>query len=456
MLNVMILFGPSGDLAGRYLLPALAELQAAGRLPEDFTVIGAGRRNWNDAQFRQMAAERLGEHAAHVPAAAREAMVAALRYRQVDLDDPGGLAGIIDARDPVAAYLALPPRVFPAAVSALGAAGLAAGSRIVVEKPFGEDLESAAALNRLLAEFGDERTVFRVDHFLGMSTVQNLLGARLANRILEPIWNSTHVAEIDIVWEETLALEGRASYYDGTGALRDMIQNHLLQVLCLVAMEPPASLGERDLRDRKVDVLRAVRPLSGDDAASTTRRARYGAGWSGNHEIPAYADEDGVDPGRGTETFAEVVLELDSWRWAGTRFRLRTGKALARDRREVRVRFRPVPHLPFDLAEAPQANELRFSLDPERLTLALTGTGPGARFSLVPLELSAELARPELSAYSRLLLDVFEGGTALSIRGDEAEEAWRVVTPVLHAWGQGRVPLEEYPAGSDGPAGSAP
>jgi glucose-6-phosphate 1-dehydrogenase len=283
----------------------------------------------------------------------------------------------------------------------------------------------------------DERHVFRVDHFLAMTTVQNVLGTRLANRVLEPIWNSSHIEEIEIVWDESLALEGRAGYYDGVGALQDMVQNHLLQLLCLVAMEPPISLSERDLRDRKVDVLRSVRPMSDDDVAARTRRGRY----------RGYVDEDGVTPEHGTETFAEVMLELDSWRWSGTRFRLRTGKAMARDRMEVVVRFRPVPHHPF---VAPAANMLRFELEPEGLSLELTGTGPGAAMSLVPLTLHAEMEPPELPAYGRILLDVLSGNSALSIRGDEAEESWRVVTPVLEGWSRDLRPLEEYDAGSDG------
>jgi glucose-6-phosphate 1-dehydrogenase len=224
-----------------------------------------------------------------------------------------------------------------------------------------------------------------------------------------------------------------------------------LQLLCLVAMEPPISLGERDLRDRKVDVLRSVRPFDDDDVATRTRRARYGAGRVGDRDIPAYVAEDGVAPEHGTETFAEVVLELDSWRWSGTRFRLRTGKALGRDRMEIVVHFRPVPHHPFDAQEPSVPNRLRFGLEPETLTLELTGTGPSAAMRLVPLTLRAEMEPPELPAYGRILLDVLRGNSALSIRGDEAEEAWRVLTPVLDGWSRDLAPLEEYDAGSDGP-----
>jgi glucose-6-phosphate 1-dehydrogenase len=253
------------------------------------------------------------------------------------------------------------------------------------------------------------------------------------------------------VWDESLALEGRAGYYDGVGALKDMVQNHLLQLLCLVAMEPPISLSERDLRDRKVDVLRSVRPFTEHDVAAHSRRAQYRAGRVGDREVPAYVDEDGVAPELGTETYAEVELRLDSWRWSGTRFRLRTGKALGQDRQEVVAHFRPVPHLPFTPPPGLVANRLHFGLDPEGLTLELTGTGPGAELSLVPLTLSAAMQPPELPAYGRILLDVLRANSALSIRADEAEESWRVVAPILDGWARDLAPLEQYAAGSAGP-----
>jgi glucose-6-phosphate 1-dehydrogenase len=284
-----------------------------------------------------------------------------------------------------------------------------------------------------------------------MSTVRNVLGTRLANRVLEPIWNSTHIGEIEIIWEESLALEGRAGYYDYVGALKDMVQNHLLQVLCLVAMEPPISFGERDLRDRKVDVLRSVRPLEAELVATQTRRARYRAGHVGDRAIPAYVEEDGVAPERHTETFAEVALELDSWRWSGTRFLLRTGKAMAEDRKEVVVHFRPVPH-PMFQQQGAIPNQLRFGLEPEGLRLELTGTGPGVESSLVPLTLTAEIEPSVLPPYARILLDVLSGESALSIRADEAEQSWRVLTPVLDGWSRSLAPLQEYDAGSTGPA----
>jgi glucose-6-phosphate 1-dehydrogenase len=471
MIERLLIFGATGDLVGRFLLPGLAELYDEGKLPDGFRVVGTAREDWDDETFRHHAARQLEQHAAaDVSAASREVLVRSLRYRKIDFDDEGSVAEAVAAAsdesragapaEPIAAYLALPAAVFPAAVSALGAVGLPSGSRIVLEKPFGEDLKTAMELNQLLARVAGvagEQAVFRVDHALGMATVQNLLVARLANRVLEPVWNGTHIEQVDIIWDETLALEGRASYYDKTGALKDVIQNHLLQILCLLAMEPPISLGERDFRDRKLDVLRAVRPLTAADVALRTRRARYTAGklastgGADGRIVPDYVEEDGVDPQSNTETFAEVVLELESWRWAGTRFLLRTGKALTRRRKEAVVRFRPVPHLPLGYDDEPTVNELRIGLDgPYGLTLRLTGRTTGPPSHLAPLVLDAELSVPELPAYSRVLMDVLDGNSTLSIRGDEAEEAWRVLTPVLQAWADDRVPLREYQAGSTG------
>ena len=446
----LVILGATGDLTGRYLLPGLAWLRVRGYLGDGFQLIAASREDWDDDHFRAHAAAWLNEEASDVDRGVRDFLLGASHYQRVDLSDATTVAACISGHGPVAAYLALPPAVFPVAVGALHSVGLPAGSRVVLEKPFGEDLGSAIELNRLLAGVTSEGEIFRVDHFLAMTTVQTLLGTRLANRVLEPIWNSAHIEEIEVIWEESLALEGRAAYYDGVGALKDMVQNHLLQILCLVAMEPPISLGERDLRDRKVDVLRSIRPFDAARVRSATRRARYGAGRLGDHEVPAYIEESGVDPAHGTETFAEVVFGLDSWRWADTTFRLRTGKALGSDRKEVVVHFRPVPHLPSEVA-VPPSNRLRFGLEPQDLALELTGVGPGVGFSLVPLVLQADLEEPELPAYGRLLLNVLNGDTTLSIRGDEAEESWRVVTPIIEGWAGGAVPMEEYPAGSEGP-----
>jgi glucose-6-phosphate 1-dehydrogenase len=450
MINRLAIFGATGDLTARYLLPAIAALRATGELEDAFRLIAAARDDWSGSDYRDWAAAQLARHAGALAPTLRSAVASAVSYQQADATDCGSVARVIAGDEPVACYLALPPVVFAAAVSALHDAGLPEGSRIVLEKPFGENLGSAIELNRLLADTLPEEAVFRVDHFLAITAVQNVLGTRLANRVIEPVWDSSHIAEIDIVWDESLALEGRAGYYDGVGALKDMLQNHLLQLLCLVAMEPPMTLGERDLRDRKVDVLRSVRPLAGDDVIGGTRRGRYTAGRIGDREVPAYVDEDGVDPARRTETFAEIELRLDNWRWPDTVFRLRTGKALRRDRKEVAVRFRPVPHLPFANSGDVAPNVLRFGLEPETVSLELAGIGPRPQ-TLAPVSLSARLAPAELPAYGQLLHALLSGDSALAVRGDEAEEAWRVVSPVLEAWAKDVVPLQEYPAGSDGP-----
>jgi glucose-6-phosphate 1-dehydrogenase len=450
MIERLVIFGATGDLTARYLLPGLAALRTGGHLGDRFQLIGIDREDWCYEEFRRWAATQLDRHAAELPVDARHGVVSTSQYRQADVTDPAAVADAIAGDGPIAAYLALPPFVFAAAISALHAAGLPPGSTIVLEKPFGEDLAAAVKLNALLAKLVPEEAVFRVDHFLAMTTVQNVLCTRLANRVLEPIWNSTHISEVEIVWDESLALEGRAGYYDGVGALKDMLQNHLLQLLCLVAMEPPISLDARDLRNRKVDVLRSIRPLSETDVLHRTRRARYTRGQINGHAVPAYVDEDGVDPHRRTETFAEIELQLDNWRWPGTTFRLRTGKALGQNRKEVTVHFRDVPHLPDGLRGDLQPNVLRFELEPEGVAVELMGVGAHVH-TLAPLTFTAELEPAALPAYGRLFLDVLNRNPALSIRGDEAEESWRVLTPVLAAWSKELVPLLEYPAGSDGP-----
>ncbi|MEV5440658.1 glucose-6-phosphate dehydrogenase [Streptomyces sp. NPDC052682] len=459
MIKTLVLLGATGDLAGRYLLPALAVLRAAQRLPDDFQVLAAARQDLGEEAFRRRAAESLERHAPLVPAATREDVVRRVRYRRTEMTDPASISSLLSGvRQPVAVYLALPPGLYTAVVTTLGTTGLPAGSRIALEKPFGEDLDSAVALNRLLAQVAGtagEQTVFRVDHVLGLPTVQNLLALRLANRVLEPVWNSRHIEQIDILWEEDLALEGRAGYFDRSGTLRDVMQNHMLQVLSLIAMDLPACLDEQAVRDRKVDALRSVRRLSREEAASRTRRARYATGWlpgpagGAGRAVPAYRDEDGVDADRSTETFAEVVLDLDSERWAGTRFLLRAGKALHRRRKQVTVLFRPAEH-PLPL-RAP-ANELRIGLDgPDELALHLTGAVSLDPLTPAPVTLAAPPPPADLPAYGHVLLDLLSGGSALSVRGDEAEAAWHVVTPVLDAWNAGLVPLEEYAAGSAGP-----
>jgi glucose-6-phosphate 1-dehydrogenase len=446
MIQRLVIFGGTGDLTGRYLLPGLAALHEAGHLDASFRLVCADLKDWDDEQFRAWAAARIDQHAPNTAAETRRAITTAARYRRANIQSSPEVAETIAGEGPVAVYLALAPALFPTAIQTLHTANLPTGSRIALEKPFGEDLSSAQTLNRLLSDLVPEQAIFRVDHFLAMTTVQNLLGSRLANRVLESLWNSAHIAKVEIIWDEILTLEDRAGYYDN-------VQNHLLQLLCLVAMEPPITLSERDLRDRKVDVLRSIRTLTDDDIPRRTRRGRYSAGAIGERHVPSYTDEPGVNPQRRTETFAEIELTIDNWRWSGTKFLLRTGKALGADRKEVAIHFRAAPHMPFGHEGTTSPNVLRFGLEPESLALSLTVVGATVD-TLTPLTMTALIHPPELPAYGRLLLDVLLGNPALSIRADEAEQAWRVVTPIISAWSRDLVPLDDYPAGSLGPAGA--
>jgi glucose-6-phosphate 1-dehydrogenase len=360
----------------------------------------------------------------------------------------GDLRRLLDAcRGRVAIFFALPPAVTIQACRALAAIELPEHTRLVLEKPFGTAAASAAALNDLLARLVPEDQVYRVDHYLGMSTVLNIVGLRFANRMLESVLNGEHVQSIDIVFDESLALEGRAGYYDRAGALVDMIQSHSLQVLALLAMEAPSTLQARDVRDAKAAVLRATRVWD-DDPAAWSRRARYTAGKIDGRALPSYVDEEGVDPDRGTETFAEVVLAVDTWRWAGVPFRVRAGKALRRLRKEAVITFKQPPWVPAGLAGYDRPDRLRIGFDPDWLRLEVNINGPGDPAELDPVTLEAGLDPGDLPPYGQVLRGVFEGDPNLSVRGDTAVECWRIVEPVLAAWRDGQVPLEEYPAGS--------
>lgn len=463
MIDSLLLFGATGDLAGRLLMPALASLHAANKLPSGFRLTATSRKEWGDDRFREHMTQRLERHASHIPLASREALVTATSHRPSDVGDPESLGDVIRmaagaANGPIAAYLALPQGMFASVAAMLGEIGLPHGSRLVVEKPFGEDLDGAIELNRVLAQVaGDagEEALYRVDHVLGMATVHNLLGLRFANTALAPVWNSDSIEQIDILWEETLALEGRATFYDRAGALKDVLQNHMIQVLCYAAMEPPAGLGARDIQDRKVELLNAVRPITQDELTTRTRRARYTAGplavndETDGRPVPDYIDEEGVDPARETETFAEIVFAIDNARWRDTRFVLRTGKALAERRKEVVVHFRPAAS---QLFQGATPNMLRIGIDgPFETTLGLNATAGDSPEMMAPMTLASPPMTYDLPPYANVLFDVLSGGSAHSVRGDEAEASWRAVTPVLEGWAAGLVPMDDYPAGSDGP-----
>jgi len=457
MIRYFVIFGASGDLTARYLLPTLAQLHQAGKLPADMTVLGVAPESWDTAYFKNHIRARVRQHAPGLADASEDRLIARLQYRRADVTKPDEVkTALASINEAAVLYLSLPPAVFLPAARSILAAGVPAASRIVVEKPFGTNLDSTRKLNELLHRAFPEQAIFRMDHFLGKQTVQNILGLRFANRIFEPLWNCQHIERVEITWDETLTVEGRAGFYDSTGALRDMLHNHLLQLLCLTAMEPPPTFAERDLRDYKVALLRAVRRLTPDEIREWTLRGRYGAGRIGGREVPDYVNEPGVDAQRQTETFAQVALWIDNWRWAGVPFVMRSGKALGKDRREIAVYFKPVPHLAFVNDADPRVNALRLELNPDRLALALNINGPGDPFDLEAIELDTALAPQDISAYGRLLLDLLRGDLTLSIRDDEAEESWRIMEPILEAWRRGEVPLLEYTAGSAGPMRSQP
>ena len=406
-IRTFLLLGASGDLASRLLLPALGQLltvEPARRV----RLVGAGSEAWGNVAWRETVAAAFASLQASGPAV--DALLESTVYSQADVTTDDGVRTLIaGCETPVAIYFALPPAVAVEACEAFERVGVPDQTVLALEKPFGNNAEAAHDLNGLLLRIVPENRVHRVDHFLGRTTVLNLLGARFANRVLEPLWSSEHIARVDIVYDEQLALEQRARYYDHAGALVDMIQSHLLQVLAFFAMEPPATVGEADLRDAKGLVLRATR-LWGDNPIGSSRRGRYTAGRVGSRELPAYVDEEGVDPALSTETLAEVTLEVGTWRWAGVPFTLRSGKALGRRRREVMVTFRPAAKVPDGLEGDAPANVLHIALGPERISLELNMNGPGDPDTLSRELMTAEFDSGRLDAY-----------------GEVCEESWTVI-----------------------------
>ncbi|HSN35872.1 MAG TPA: glucose-6-phosphate dehydrogenase [Arthrobacter sp.] len=450
--KTLLILGASGDLTGRLLLPGLARLVSRGRA-DGLTLVGAGSDDWTQEQWLERVEESFADANSQAEAYGRRELKrirATTSYHQLDVTADGQLAGLLARLEgPVAIYFALPPRVSQLACEALTPGQVPAGTRLVMEKPFGSSEESARHLNKTLAALAPEDHIHRVDHFLGKATVLNILGLRFANTFLEPVWNRAHIEKVEIVFDEDLALEGRARYYDGAGALRDMIQSHLLQIMALLAIEPPASVDERDLRDAVATVLRASSIKA--PYARSTRRARYTAGSIGGRKVPDYASEEGVDAARGTETLAEVEVGIDNWRWQGVPFILRSGKALGSKRKEAVVTFRPVPHLPRGFTGVDSPNQLRIGFGPDTLQFDVDVNGPGDVLSLDRTTLKAELSGSELLPYGEVLEGVLTGDPLLSVRADTAEDCWRILEPVLKAWARDSAPLEEYAAGSSGP-----
>jgi glucose-6-phosphate 1-dehydrogenase len=452
-IRTLLILGASGDLTGRLLLPGLARLVAKGR-GAGLRLVGAGSDPWTPEQWRERVQSSSAAAAEAADAEGKEALKALEKetvYHQLDVTAAGALGTLLGSLEgPVAVYFALPPKISQLACEALRPEDVPQGTRLVMEKPFGSSEASAQSLNQTLVRLVPEDHIHRVDHFLGKATVLNILGLRFANNFLEPVWNRHHIEKVEIIFDEDLALEGRARYYDAAGALRDMIQSHLLQIMALMAIEPPATVGERDLRDAISAVLRASSVPA--PFAASTRRARYTAGSVAGKAVPDYAWEEGVDADRGTETLAEIQVGIDNWRWKGVPFILRSGKALGAKRKEAVVTFRPVPHLPRGFTGVDSPNQLRIGFGPDTLEFDVDVNGPGDILSLSRTTLQAELSASGLLPYGEVLEGVLAGDPLLSVRGDTAEDCWRIVEPVLMAWQRGEVPLEEYDAGSAGPA----
>ena len=468
--TTLVIFGATGDLARRKLLPALYNLAHEGALPERFHLVGSSRSEMADEDFRARAADAVREFSRRPPdEAVLDALLASTCYVEGSFDDPSvyeRLETVLAARDEEAGapldrcfYLSTAPAFFPVIVRELGARGLDdledAQARVVVEKPFGTNLREACQLNaQLLAVFREDQ-IFRIDHYLGKETVQNVLALRFANAMFEPLWNRNYIDHVQITAAEDIGIGSRAGYYDAAGALRDLIQNHMLQLLTLLCMEPPVSFSADEVRDEKVKVLRAIRPPAARDAV----HAQYTAGTMSGEAVPAYREEEGVPDDSTTETYAALRLEVDNWRWAGVPIALRTGKRLARKVTEIAVTLKPVPHQAFgmDGAVGPQPNQLVLTVQPnEGVTLKFGAKIPGARMRVRPVNMEFLYGTAFLSqspeAYERLILDAMRGDATLFTRNDEVEAQWAVCEPVLNAWAAEPGGLAGYPAGSQGPA----
>jgi glucose-6-phosphate 1-dehydrogenase len=474
---VLIVFGASGDLTSRKLMPAVERLALRRLLPAGFSVVGVARTELSDDDFRERmrtAVEKLGgggDEAGPVWAA----FTGGFRYVAGDYGEAptfDRLKSVLDELDRERGtsgnrlyYLATPPATFPVIVDALAEHGLnrpttdGAFVRIVIEKPYGHDEQSARDLDaRVHAAFAEEQ-VYRIDHYLGKETVQNVLALRFANTIFEPIWNRRYVDHVQITVAEELGVGHRGSFYEKAGALRDIVQNHVMQVLALTLMEPPATFDADGIRDEKVKALKAVDIPSPDEVGEHVVRAQYTTGWVGGEEVPGYREEVGVDPHSQTETYVAMRLTVDNWRWAGVPFYVRTGKRLPKRVTEVAMEFQRPPHLPFTASQAtglaPDALVLRIQPD-EGITLRFGAKVPGQAFQVRSVSMDffygAAFLEETPEAYERLLLDALVGDQTLFIRSDEVEQAWKIVDPILTAWAEETVPLARYEAGSWGPA----
>ncbi|KRC33794.1 MULTISPECIES: glucose-6-phosphate dehydrogenase [unclassified Lysobacter] len=459
MHDTLLLFGATGDLAQRYLFPSLIHLWRDRLLPPDFRLIAVGRQEMSDEEFRAWLRERMAAEAAD-DAPAVDGLLRCIAYVAVDLRDTDAIAAALSryADRPSVSYLATPPDLFVSVAQGLSAAGvLADPSRLVLEKPIGRDLASAREINAALRACLDESRIFRIDHYLGKAAVQNLLALRLGNTLLEAVWQHRWIESVDILVAETAGVDGREEYYAGYGALRDMVQNHMLQLLALIAMEPPSTLDADSIREEKRKVLRALRPMSEADAARDTVRGRYGAGVVEGRAVKGFVHDSPV------ETFVGLRTWIDNWRWAGVPFRLVTGKRLATRATEVVVSFKPVSHWLFERPARgrERPNRLRMRLQPdETVELGLMGSLAAPEWGALELrpmslDLSMSNSPQRRIAYERLLVDALRGNQTLFVRDDEVESAWQWIDSVERAWSCTVQPVLDYPAGSWGPAEAA-
>jgi len=457
MHDTLFLFGATGDLARRYLFPSLSHLLRDRLLPESFRLVAIGRSEHDDDSFRRWLRANIHD-SERQNSAVLDALLARVRYHPLNLGDTDAVAGTLCryADRPAVSYLSTPPDLFAPACLGLQAAGLLeAPSRLVLEKPIGHDLASAQAINAILKSVLDESRIFRIDHYLGKAPVQNLLALRFGNTLLEAVWDRRWIESVDIVVAETAGVDGREGYYANYGALRDMVQNHMLQLLALIAMEPPASLDADSVRDEKCKVLRALRLMETDSAANDSLRGRYGTGVVEGQAVKGFRHDSDV------ETFVALRAWIDNWRWAGVPFRLVTGKRLPARMTEVVISFRPVTHWLFDRPDRQhtQANRLRMRLQPEEtIELGLMGSLAAPEWSateLEPMSLDLALLPPKRRiAYERLMVDALKGDQTLFVRDDEVEAAWRWIDSVSSAWSEAGTPTWEYPAGAWGPPGA--
>jgi glucose-6-phosphate 1-dehydrogenase len=473
--TTLVIFGATGDLAHRKLLPALYNLAHEGALPERFELVGVARRDQPDEDFAQLARESIERFSRTKPDPdVLSGLLSDIRYVPGTFDDDhvySELDRTLKEFDQRAGhplnrvfYLSTAPDFFPLIAGKLGQAGLTkceqAEVRIVIEKPFGSDLASARQLNADLLEVFHESQIFRIDHYLGKETVQNLMAFRFANTLFEPVWNRNFVDSVQITAAEDIGIEGRAGYYDHAGALRDLVQNHMLQLLALLTMEPPASFAANRVRDEKVKVLESIVPPSVEDVAALTVRGQYGPGEVQGKHVLGYREEEGVPSDSRTETFAALRLGVSNWRWAGVPIYLRTGKRLARKVTEIVVTLKPVPHMAFQSTGSVgvQQNQIILMVQPdEGVSVSVGAKIPGPRMRIRPVHMEFHYGTSFVSqspeAYERLILDAMRGEATLFTRNDEIEALWGIVDPILTAWHQDTTsPIPQYEPGSQGPA----